>query len=550
MKRLLSVLLTVLTAASLFFSCAEENVGEIKETGSMSTNEGTSEAEQNVEAVLCRTTYGYDKVRGDAVPSSEQNTSGELYLAKNEAEGIQLCLYCEKDISDVTVGLKSGDVSGIECSLYTVRYVSKDGGEQKFSDPMVDLDEGDKLRLKANETLCIYAEFKTSKDAPAGKHAYSFEVKDGQGEVIADYNIEVTVWDFSYSDAPALDTALGFWGQTVKDWYGHYNDSYYKLYYDYLLEHKLSCYGLPYEILDERADAYMSDPRVTSFKVPFDPTSPDHFSLEYIDQIYEKLSTNPVWMEKAYLYVLDEPWNEEHFEFIRKNLPEYKERWPQFKICVPFYENKTVDGKNQLEFISQYADQVCPVLPMLGTEDKYPDYADRLEEIKESGQRVWTYVSNFVNEPYNNFYIDMSGLQNRAVFWQTYQHNIDGFLYWSPAHWVKSDSYKGDVWKDGGEDYEHWGDGILLYPGCSTKFAYEFRRIAPLPSIRLKIVRDGIEDYELLKMAEEKFGRAWVDERINKVTPSLTEISVDDEGFDAIRREIGNALSGAVSNGG
>ena len=144
----------------------------------------------------------------------------------------------------------------------------------------------------------------------------------------------------------------------------------------------------------------------------------------------------------------------------------------------------------------------------------------------------------------------MSGLQNRAVFWQTYQHNIDGFLYWSPAHWVKSESYKGDVWKDGGEDYEHWGDGILLYPGCSTKFAYEFRRIAPLPSIRLKIVRDGIEDYELLKMAEEKFGRAWVDERINKVTPSLTEISVDDEGFDAIRREIGNALSGAVTNGG
>ena len=52
-----------------------------------------------------------------------------------------------------------------------------------------------------------------------------------------------------------------------------------------------------------------------------------------------------------------------------------------------------------------------------------------------------------------------------------------------------------------------------------------------------------MEDYDYFTLAEAKFGRAWVDERIAKVTSSLTEYTSDHTAFEQVRREIGEALS-------
>ena len=52
-----------------------------------------------------------------------------------------------------------------------------------------------------------------------------------------------------------------------------------------------------------------------------------------------------------------------------------------------------------------------------------------------------------------------------------------------------------------------------------------------------------MEDYDYFTLAEAKLGRAWVDERIAKVTSSLTEYTSDHAAFEQVRREIGEALS-------
>ena len=75
----------------------------------------------------------------------------------------------------------------------------------------------------------------------------------------------------------------------------------YKQYYDMLLQYNFSAHDLPYDILDDRADAYMSNPHVTGFRVDY------NLDDEKLIAINEKLKSNPVWLEKAYFYIYDEP---------------------------------------------------------------------------------------------------------------------------------------------------------------------------------------------------------------------------------------------------
>ncbi len=525
MRKILSLTLAFLTVITVLSSCNKRN--EVK-PATMTQN-----------TITCWTTYGYDKIRGERKAPENGATTASIYLARNEAEGVQLCMRSSERMRGVTFSLKSGGDDTISYNIFVVYYVTGANANRKFSDPMRDYHEGDKLNVKADESLSLYVEFKTN-DTPAGKYDYCFELNDSLGNVISEYNVTLNVWNFSYPETPNLATAVGLWDTRIANWYGLYNKDIFKTFYDYLLEHKLSSYDLPYDILDPRADEYMSDPRVTSFCVRWR----GEIDIEKVDKIYEKLKTNPVWMAKAVLYASDEPHSQEGFDKIRNNFPIYKERWPELKILIPFNVNRQVsENEDQLDFLSQYIDVLCPKLDMFKSEDRFPRYYERLMALKEGGKGIWTYVANIPGAPYSNVQIDMTGLTNRVVFWQTYQYNADGFLYWCVNNWL-SDT---DVWKDGNGELNYWGDGMLLYPGSSNRYNYSFEQFAPFPSIRLKIVRDGVEDYDLLKMAEELFGREWLDEKLNAVSPTNFSISVDNDGFAAIRTEIGNAISNAIS---
>ena len=67
-----------------------------------------------------------------------------------------------------------------------------------------------------------------------------------------------------------------------------------------------------------------------------------------------------------------------------------------------------------------------------------------------------------------------------------------------------------------------------------------------ITSLRLKIVRDGIEDFDLFTLAEKVLGRDALVEKILSVTPSLVEVAADGDTFAAVRAEIGCALEAAL----
>jgi hypothetical protein len=127
----------------------------------------------------------------------------------------------------------------------------------------------------------------------------------------------------------------------------------------------------------------------------------------------------------------------------------------------------------------------------------YPAEANKR---RNQGEEVWWYVCNGPSAPWANFFLDQSGATHRVLFWQTFGRHSDGLLYWGVNYWpgfeartmkTPPDDKKWPKvpWNDGGRN----GDGYFLYPGPR----------GPLTSLRFEIMRDGVEDYDALRMLED-----------------------------------------------
>ena len=72
-----------------------------------------------------------------------------------------------------------------------------------------------------------------------------------------------------------------------------------------------------------------------------------------------------------------------------------------------------------------------------------------------------------------------------------FKYNAIGYLHWGLNYWEK-DQLNVDASRDRGRLPA--GDNCIIYPGYRKLYS----------SIRFESMRDGIDDYQLLKMVEEK----------------------------------------------
>lgn len=93
--------------------------------------------------------------------------------------------------------------------------------------------------------------------------------------------------------------------------------------------------------------------------------------------------------------------------------------------------------------------------------------------------------------------IDASAVQNRAFGWLAFIQRLSGEVYYDVAQRLST------AWRPGGQDGESGaGAGTLFYPGTPALIGGKTH--VPVESIRLKLIRDGIEDYEYLRIAAER----------------------------------------------
>jgi hypothetical protein len=368
---------------------------------------------------------------------------------------------------------------------------------------------------------------------PAGTYRAILTAESNGRAATLPFTLEV--FDFALPEMSYLKTSFWLFRHTVRNYYGLKSVPFehYRKYLDRCLEARLSpidaaeFYDQPFRqvVRDEKGElqvdwtesdhylAYCLERGMTAFHVGDLHFTASYFrslpvrdlktgktetlkltpdSQQYADTVkrFFRLArehyTKRGWADRAYLQGHDEPdLDPKLLAEIRRFYELAREGWPGLRTLI------TAPPQTHTA-LHKSVGIWCP-LTIHYTEAE----ADKR---RQQGEEVWWYVCSTPTAPWANFWLDQPGAAHRVLFWQTFARRADGLLYWGANHWPAFDArtakpapaekrWPAAPWGDHGRN----GDGYLLYPGPD----------GPLTSLRLEIIRDGVEDYDALRMLEE-----------------------------------------------
>ena len=500
--------------------------------------------------------------------------SGVCRMAKNEIEDVQVVLCSTEQKSGLTIevgALTSDGGATLDFELrfgyyYELTLFNKlrggnwqDYNVDHYTDPYP-MQNGQSFEVGENESKSFMIKIDAPADAEAGWYSAPVVVRDAAGREIKRSTVRVYVWDFALDEETACDTLFctsskdlfnnyANKGYDVSDWETVYAENW----YGYLLKNRLNGYVLPYEITDDRADAYMDDPRVTAFvtaggQYSFDWTSEEATSA--LRAKYDKLKTNEAWLDKAYVYTVDEPGTD---------VAPVKAQWENASALLSDVHFQTmIPGASAIEDMFDYCNAFAPCsdnflrcpsnteerhdeynFPPYGRYNtsvfrKYGQFTERYDKLRQRGDNLWWYICVSPEYPYANLFNSYQGAWNRMVLWQQYMNGVDGLLYWNTIFWVTAEH--------GGKPItmtrtNRGGDGLLLYDGD-----WWGEGMVPVPSIRFEALRDGIEDFQYLKQLERLTGREESMTYVSRLTTGMLTFEEDYREMMKVRDELGFCL--------
>lgn len=229
-----------------------------------------------------------------------------------------------------------------------------------------------------------------------------------------------------------------------------------------------------------------------------------------------------------YVYGFDE-YTSEHFPGIAEFWRKFKADFPDLPMMTTAYMYRgRAEGKEVADWT--VTDWHCPGMPYWRK--------NLSDELHSLGKQAWWYICCGPYYPRLNVGIEHPPLEGRLLTWQQYTEKCDGVFNWGINYW-----HRRKATKDGDPFFDQWsfgrgmtgmtGDGLMIYPGES----------GPLPSIRLANVRDGVQDYEWMKMAESAAGREAVAEIVAAIVPDQTHAVRDPARIHEARLKLVRILS-------
>ena len=155
---------------------------------------------------------------------------------------------------------------------------------------------------------------------------------------------------------------------------------------------------------------------------------------------------------------------------------------------------------------------------------------------QRKGDDVWSYNA-LVQDSYSpKWLIDFSPINLRIQPGFISQSlGLKGLLYW------RVDLWSSDPWNEANSSQfpQYPGEGMLVYPGKMVGIE------GVAPSMRLKWLRDGVEDYEYIELLKEAGAGAWALQVAAEVGGAWDRWTRDPQQLEAARRRLGMELSGA-----
>ncbi|MBI3667468.1 MAG: DUF4091 domain-containing protein, partial [Acidobacteria bacterium] len=357
------------------------------------------------------------------------------------------------------------------------------------------------------------------------------------GIKLADVPFSVTVWDFELPKAPSLRSAFHDYDAGYRrgavSYYGYVPGgaqhlSLAKAMDEDLLAHRLmpeSPFNVGFSIDstghivpnpegEAVLESWLARPEVSDYKLYFNTTSPfadplgaDRAgAINYLRDAYEWLSSRG-FLNKVWLRQVDDPDTPAKFQLARDLADLIHQANPNYNAAVTaqFYKPG----------VASYLYGHLNILIMAGWSFDPVASAQR----QAARNQIWSFnaLAPGIENPSPFWQIDFPLLNFRIFPWINFRYGLTGLLYWTTAYWEEIQARGASPWTDpcsyrsGASCFN--GDGMLVYPGKEVNYlipqnAYGQASSAsvygPIPSLRLKALRDGMEDYELLALAASR----------------------------------------------
>ena len=460
-----------------------------------------------------------EKIRPSAMPSGA--TTATLSAARNEFEAFQVAVTGPATAVSVTASPLTGPGQLPAPRLFREALIQlanasgPDGQTGAFPDALVpDVDDvvGEQRNafpfdVPAGEARAVWVELHVPPDAAPGTY-HGAVVVHAAGQPDVPVPVTVTVWDFALPSTSSLKSHFGLYYGDLIAAHGVSGDALSALRARYAqlgLDHRISIGGVDDgnrsldhfaqfygALVDGTAPTQLGGARLTSVQFMGSRTRADYSA-------WATFFKAKGWFDRLFDYTCDEPPQTCQWSDIPARNATMKSADPAFRSLV----TTTVQEAAQQGVLSS-VDLLVPVVNWM--DDKAGmTYAGAQRAAYDDflasgpGKELWMYQSCMSHgcggtsdyfAGWVSYAIDAAAIRSRGMEWLSFLWGATGELYWETTF-----AFDGDAWSD------QWrftgnGDGTLLYPGTAARIGG--RTDIPVASLRLKMLREGMEDFEYL----------------------------------------------------
>lgn len=502
---------------------------------------------QDIRAELTAwTCHATERVLRDA-PADTRKTV-HLYSARNEYESFQILVRSDEIIT--IIDIKAGSLYGPGDSIIPAtgaRLYRQHQLELKepsfcndqfnrgwypdalipFRHPMTNavLDGTYKavpFTLPINQTHGFWVDIYVPSNVKAGEYHGIYEVLI-RGKQAVQIPVSLTVWNFVLPDVPTMKTALGSPAKRLR------------AYYQDRARRGVEAEPENWEDFDEQCAEELSRHHVNATP-PRDTVTPvqqpdgtwriPEAKIDLLRKFVDTYHVNAIAIPHPGIIIEDPDAEGEKLTEWLRAFDRAATELKQTNLIFYIYLKDEPDSKADYLYVQKWgqavrrAGSVVKILVVEQTKTQHPSWGtlygsvdiwcplfsnhDELTAKQRAvlGETVWCYTALCQKEKTPWWFIDMPLLNYRVPEWIAWRYNMHGILYWGGmTYWNEV----GDPWNDpqtykskGGIGYVYNGEGSLLYPGRSVGYD------GIVSSLRLKAIRDGIEDYEYLAILERK----------------------------------------------
>jgi hypothetical protein len=457
----------------------------------------------------------------------------QLYAARGEYEPFQIVVDARggavESVNVALSGLRSrGNVIDLSnVSVFREHYVHVRRGSRNlagsnrplgpgiYPDALIPIASGrSQLRLEAGERAVFWVDLFVPRQTEPGMYSGTVAVSGSSGS--SSIPVSLRVWRQTLPLRPSLKSSFGMSGKHIGDGKTA----------ELLLAHKL----MPFLIKPERAVFYQESFGLSITGLPFFSNSNGRTCTmnhpPAVSAIQDAIARYPRDLE-SYVYAVDE------IDRCPPIFPTLKQ-WARNIHSAGGKVLATVSPVRELmddgSGTGRSAVDIWVMLPKM-----YDTARSQVQQVQRKGDEVWSYNA-LVQDNYSpKWQIDFDPIDYRIqAGFLSASLGLTGLLY------SEIDTWKDDPWQNGGafelEGFTFSGEDLLVYPGEPAGSD------GPVPSMRLKWLRKGVEDFEYVDMLKRRGRGEWALEVVGGVAGDWKIWTRSDAALEAARRRLGDEL--------